>query len=192
MQQELFALSAEDITLQRQTADWVRAGSYAAYAQLLVQGTSFVAWPQRGSGAKGWAVLNWSPGDRGMRFAHILDVIEHPQSQADAADGQSPIRQLVKCELFDSIVPASAGQGSSSMQQQQQAMPMLDEDGLLVMCAKPLELCPGVHVHMIPAEQLCPVRLCVVPHMVRQDLWVALTRQPLDLFMTVVGCPLAG
>jgi hypothetical protein len=134
-----------------------------------------------------------------MRFAHILDVVEHTQSTADALEsGECPVRLLVKCELFDSIAPPSARAAVGTLlqqqllQQQQQPMPMLDEDGLIVMYAKPLELCPGVSMHMVPAEQLSPFRLCVVPHMLRADLWVVLTRQPLDMFMAEVGFPLPG
>jgi hypothetical protein len=160
-------MSAEDVTQQRLFAEWVASGSYVSYKQLLVRGMSFVAWPQRNSMERGWAVLNWEPGDVGMRFAHILDVVEHPQSQADAlADGECPVRLLVKCELFDSIAPAAAsGEGSTSMQQQQQqALPMLDEDGLLVMSTKPLELCPGVTVHICCRLSSSVLSVCVLCH----------------------------
>lgn len=158
--QGIAPLTDAEVQQQLQIASWVSLGLYSSCTQLLVGSMPFVAWPQQRAREQGWAVLRWQPGDAGMWFIRILEVIEHRQSQAAAGpSGERPLQLLVKGELYE----------SRDSRQQQQAMPARDADGLIIISTQPTKNAEthGLSVHTVPAEQLCPVRLCVVPHLRR-------------------------
>jgi hypothetical protein len=107
-----------------------------------------------------------------MWFVKVLAAIKHDQNA-----GHGMTRELLLCNLHRSACNDRVG-------------PQHDSMGLIVFSAQPYKE-HNITTFVIPAEEIAPARISVVPHATRANTMVALTRQPHSMFMRAARFPVA-
>lgn len=140
------------------------------FAQLVVNGVPFVAHGHRRCQEQGWALLRKQDDDDSLWLVKILGILQHRHFSGATY-------MLVFCETF------------KSARRDSQPGPLRDALGLPLFSVNPT-LVDNLSQRLVPAEQIVPVRICVVPHIRQQGMQTVLTRMPFEQLLWAAGFPL--